>query len=298
MQNAKIRRDRGGAALILQTTATFLTLFVLLVACGNTGASSGSERARTPESVNAQQILIMDRPPIVTADDAARVEMAHRLISRMSVTDLQSRQGARRVDASELPWLSGSATGRDFLTSSGTRVLVRGRPQSFCPVAFTETGGPGVPKADIARNALNRCLAEVPDGCGCRVVAIDDALLVKRDEITYATGIAARIRARSLGLDALLVAEEQQDGSILLRDLSGIVGKVSISKDRTTTVELRNSSTVYQGQARDVGFRRGRLARRIYATNDAGERFSLLIGFDPGELAEFAGAWLAWPPDA
>lgn len=239
----------------------------------------------------------MERPPIVFAKDAAGVEIARTLISRLTPDALRERQGARRVDANELPWLSGSEAGRDFLSRTGNRVLVRGRPQGFCPMALAESA-PSAPLSMLARSALTRCLEQAPDGCGCRVVAINDALLTTLDEVTYATGIAARLRARSLGLDDLLVAEETPDRRILLRDLSGVVGEVAFNGDDGASITLRGTDKTFRGTARKVGFRRGRLAQRIYATSEAGDRLSLLIGFGPEELAEYAGAWLAWPPDA
>lgn len=298
MQNAKMWQNLRAPASFLQIAAIILSSLLLLAGCNDRGSSAGSERARAPESVNAQQILIMDRPPLIAASDPGEVETARRLMARLTPEALGNRNGARFLDASALPWLSGSSIGREFLSAPSPRVLVRGRPQAFCPIAFTETGDPGVPRETLARTALTRCLQQVPDGCGCRVVAVDDALITTREDVTYATGIAARIRARSAGLDGLLVAEEKRNGEILLRDLSGVIGTVAISKDNVAKVRLGTPAVVYEGTARDVGFRRGRLARRIYATNAAGERVSLLIGFDPGELAEIAGAWLAWPPDA
>ncbi|MEL6197930.1 MAG: hypothetical protein AAFT19_08790, partial [Pseudomonadota bacterium] len=47
----------------------------------------------------------------------------------------------------------------------------------------------------------------------------------------------------------------------------------------------------------DVGWRRGRIARRLYLQDAAGRRISLLLGFTPEDLEDYAAAWLAFPPD-
>ncbi|MGD1924212.1 MAG: hypothetical protein ACFB03_08475 [Paracoccaceae bacterium] len=240
----------------------------------------------------------MARPPILAAEDASDIETVRRLISRLTPSELLERNGARLVDASELPWISGSQTGRAFLESRGNRILVRGKPAERCPIAFADAAPKTTPLGDLARTSLTRCLQMADPGCGCEVVAFNSALAVPRENISYATGIAARLRARSLGVDSLLVAEELPDGAVLLRDLSKTIGTVRVSSDNIVEIKLTDVDGVFTGTARDVGFRRGRKAQRIYARNERGERVSLLIGFDPDELSEFAGAGLAWPPDA
>ena len=276
----------------------WLSLVIVgLSACAPAPDSGGSQRVRNPGALDFQQMLVMDRPPLIAAEDAADVEVARRLMARLNPADLRSRTGARFADANALPWLSGSSAGRSYLSARPQRVLVRGRPAEHCPVAFAELAPPSKPIADLAAQALTRCLDEVPKDCGCQVVAAGAVLMVPRAEVSYATGIAARIRAEALGLDGFLVAEEAPDGTVLLRDLARSIARVT-RKGTDVTVTLSETGEVYRGRARAVGYRRGRLAERIYATDDQGERLSLLIGFDPDELAEFAGAWLAWPADA
>ncbi len=281
-----------------RVAALILPLFALITSCSDDANRASSKRERISDSVNAQKILIVDRPPIVIAKDAVGVENARTLISRLTPSKLQSRKGAKFVDANALPWLSGSTPGKTFMTSPPNRILVRGNPAEMCPVAFTTTGSAGTPTGEVAHRALTKCLEKVPPGCGCQVVAMRNALLTKREEISYATGIAARIRSRALGLDDLLVAEEQPSGTILLRDLTSPIGTLTFEGKNSVSMTLKGSGAVFTGTVRDVGFRRGRLARRIYVKSPGGDRISLLIGFDPDELAQFAGAWLAWPPDA
>lgn len=295
---AKIVTKSSQFAKGVRNVALILPLFAVFASCNDSSHNFPSQRERLAESVRFQSILAMERPPVIVVKSNDDLRVADNLVSRLNIQKLAARKDTEYVDADALPWLSGSAPGREFLAARGSRVLVRGHPQEFCPIALTETAAGSVPIRNVARTAFNRCLAQVPPGCGCRLIAMQDALLATQEEVTYATGIAARIKARSLGLDDLLVAEEQQDGSVILRDLSGVIGSVVSGPDDAVTIKLKGSETVYSGTARDVGFRRGRVAQRIYAKNEAGERVSLLIGFNPDELAEFAGAWLAWPPDA
>ncbi|WP_285673760.1 hypothetical protein [Paralimibaculum aggregatum] len=244
------------------------------------------------------------------------------------------RNGARQIRADSLPWLTGSEVGRRFLAAAPPRALARGVPAARCPaVGLATDPGPGTMRpserrAAAAATALRRCLAALPERpgaepCGCGLVALDRVLTVARGEMAYATGITARLRAPRLGIDGVLIAEDEPGGTTLLRDLRGPVARLSrpgsaaapplpdpASLGATSGIApaaepplshgpaaltLLADGTRLTGRREAVGFRRGRLAERIYLEDASGRRAVLLIGFSPAELAASAGAGLAWP---
>lgn len=272
-------------------------LLALLSACETAfDNSSGAQLAQ--DDVAAQNMLVMERPPEISAMTARDIQSAHTLMERLSVKELRGRIGAKFHDAHELPWISGSIAGRDFLALAEPRLLLRGDPPEICAVAFAEGGEASKPIADLAVSALERCIAAAGPGCGCSILAANSALLVPLEEVGYATGAPARLRVPSLGLDKMLVAEVADGKHEILRDITHRVGEIEHGEGDRVTIRLDGVEGAFVGQARRVGFRRGRLAQRVYATNAEGDRLVLLIGFGPNELAETAGAWLAWPADA
>ena len=273
-----------------------VVLALVISSCGDGSFSAGSRRAKNAEALDLQRILVLPTPPQVVAESTADLPRVRRIMNNLDPNQLARRTGAQLINANAVPWLTGSTYGRFFLKAPPNRVLVRGAPQAFCPTVLTGQGAEPVP--DLVARTLEQCLEQTNAGCGCQVVAAGSVLLVPREEVSYATGVTARIRAPSLGIDGFLVAEEAPDGTILLRDLNRVVGQLRQDPDGAVTLRIAGRDELFTGEAHEVGYRRGRLAERVYASDAEGNRVSLLIGFNPSELAEFAGAWLAWPPDA
>ncbi|HUF86245.1 MAG TPA: hypothetical protein VMM59_02585 [Thermohalobaculum sp.] len=246
------------------------------------------------------RMIVLERPPIIAVQGMEQMPLAIRAAESMDMAELIGRAGARwaRVDA--LPFLTQTEAGRRFLAASPPRALARGMPPEFCPAVALAEGPAGAGRGSVVRRALESCLARLGaarEGCGCRVIALDDALTVPREEAAYAIGVSARLQVPDLGLDLMLVAEDGPGDApeVLLRDLRGPVARLVRGPGEAVVVELAGSGRRFEGFRIPVGFRRGRLAERVYATDAEGHRLRLLVGFEPAELSGHAAAWLAWP---
>ncbi|MEL6475912.1 MAG: hypothetical protein AAFR17_01190 [Pseudomonadota bacterium] len=272
---------------------------VAIVSCTTLPADQRSRRNQIAESWHSQRMIVLETPPAIVATGPGDLDAARLAAKRADPALLGSRLQAREVGIDALPYLIGSAEGRAFLQASGPRALARGRPAASCPSTSVISRLVATPRADLAGEALQQCLQMLPSSakeCGCEIVAIDNLVTIPRTELTYATGTTARLAIPSRGLDSVLVAEEDESGALLLRDLRGQVATVR-AMSRETVELIFTDGTEFSGQRIKVGFRRGRMAERIYAESPSGERLILLIGFDPSELAGHAGSWLVWPKE-
>lgn len=288
----------------------FVWIAAGLSACGEQ-ESGGSARAALGEANHRDRFVVVDAPPVIemTADGDAATARAR--AGALDPERMAARGDSRVVASDALPFLSLSEQGRAYLAATGLKALARGHPADQCPaIGIASSKGEGdrsAARADVAEKALAACrsdlAARVPDraaGCGCRLLALGSVITVPREELGYATGVTARLRAPALGMDGLMVAEEEPGGPMVLRGFGGRIATVARASDGTVTVRFEPGGTgggarIYTGEALPVGFRRGRLAERIYARDEDGNRLVLLIGFSPQELAESAGAWLVWP---
>lgn len=269
-----------------------------LCGCVNGGEGFGSKRQPLEEKLHLQRMAVLTRPPIIATFGPEDLEIARSVAANTDPAEVSRRESARWVGIDSIPLLTSTGAGRHFVAATAPRALARGMPQESCPAAAMASAAPPTPRAEIAVKALQECLAQLkPEhgDCGCRVVALDNLVMVAHEDTGYATGTTARMRAASLGIDLVLVAEETYDDEILLRDLRGPVALLRSGEGDAVTLEFTAGGRRFEGRRIRVGFRRGRIAERIYATDPEGNRLSLLIGFEPDELAARAGAWLAWP---
>lgn len=256
-------------------------------------------QAAPPEvlaSARATRLVTMPRPPILAAEDRAGIALARLNAERTRWGELYGRSDAEPVSADTLPFLTATPEGRRFLAATGPRAIARGLPEESCPATVTAAPARQIALPALVEQVLGQCIAALAPshpGCGCRVLAVGDRVTVPRAEMNYATGTTARMRIPELGIDQVLVAEDAAD-AVLLRDLLGPLARVERLPDGVRVRFLREDRA-FAGRSLPVGYRRGRIAERIYATDATGATLRLLIGFSPDELAEGAAAWLAWP---
>ncbi|MEO1612090.1 MAG: hypothetical protein AAFU55_07020, partial [Pseudomonadota bacterium] len=83
---------------------------------------------------------------------------------------------------------------------------------------------------------------------------------------------------------AHLIAEalppEGGDQTVVLRDLTGEVGRAVLSGDRARLSLRDEPERVFAGPRNRFGYRRGRMAERLELADDAGGRLNVLIGVE------------------
>jgi hypothetical protein len=292
-------RARPGPAAALCALAA-----LALAACDGPAEGEGSARKAAASSLRDQLLVVRSEAPQIIVDDRSDLDRAARFGRALDTGEILSRLDAREARADSVAWMTGSRPGRAFLAAEPPRAIARGDPAEMCPAtgiagaADAPEGSPAGRRAAVTRLALERCLGALedrPGECGCKLLAVDRVLTVPLEEMAYATGVTARLRAPELGIDGVLIAEEDESGAILLRDLSGPVARLERLDGDRARLAFADGGATLEGTREAVGWRRGRLAERIYLEDEAGRRAALLIGFSPGELAASAAAALAWP---
>lgn len=258
-----------------------------LAGCDGGDQIDGSARSRTADNLRDQLLVVSPQPPQILVSQARELERAARFGATARIDALRERRGVRRVRADSLAWLTGSAEGRMFLAAETPRAIARGDPARSCPATGLASGAPEGTSASreaVVRRALSQCLSALGKArsrCSCRLIAFDDILTVPREEMAYATGIAARL-ALPGAPPAVLVAEDEPEGVTLLRDLQGPVARLTRGTDDAVTLSFLDEGLVLSGTRRALGYRRGRLAEDIRF--DGGGRLS--IGLSPAEWSD------------
>ncbi|MEM7271355.1 MAG: hypothetical protein AAF401_19135 [Pseudomonadota bacterium] len=226
-------------------------------------------------------------PPRIVVTEAADLPRAGEAARRVFTGRFARTRGLRFLEISALPWLRSSPEGAAFVALGAPRAVARGTPAEFCPAAGVSSPG-ATDAAGASREALNTCIAQLrtrgadPD-CGCRLMAVNDAVLAPRDNFAFAPGVAARVldgEGRSAGL---LVAESRptpEGERVKLLSPQGDVAILLLSGNDAELVLVDQPETIWRGTRRAFGYRRGRLAERVELQSESGERMSVLIGVE------------------
>ena len=287
-------------------TARINRLVILAAAGVLAGCAAGESaggNARDTGDLGRQQLVLPAAPPVIAAQDETEVARAMRLAERFNRPALESQRRSRTIEAVQTPLLYEAPAGRRFLEAPGARALALGEPPEICPAIGLATSAQPAPRAESAERALTDCLAMLKKSgasaeCGCRLVAIDDTLLAEQGAFAYARGVTAQFIGHGAELSAIYVAEEraEEDGSgdvrIWFLDALGPravarlteAGEAELAMLQGANGELE-ATRYFRGRWESEGFRRGRLAEKLYLEDEKGERLIALIGYSPAELA-------------
>jgi hypothetical protein len=244
----------------------------------------------------------MAQAPGIVATDSDGVADARIAAARIAGSVGRSRP----VEAAGAPFLHGSPHGRAWLAGTPPRALARGEPGPSCPAIGMAMSPEAISPSDAAGRALSRCLDQLeergaPADCGCRLLALDGALVAPMSDFAYAQGVGARLIGGAAPAGGRpLVALERGDSDpalteVAFLDAGGVAAVAQLAEDGGARLLLLGDGVVYEGRREFRGWRRGRLTERLLLEAPDGERLIALIGFEPADVAAEGPALGRWP---
>jgi hypothetical protein len=281
---------------VLWAYLTNLSVFSLLLAVlGGCAASPPSPRG-------GSALVAMTGVPVIVAADSGDIADARVAAARLSA----SPGRARPVESAGAPFLHGAPHGRAWLASAPPRALARGEPAPSCPAIGMAAAPEAASPPDAAAQALGRCLDQLearaaPADCGCRLLALDGALVAPLSEFAYAAGVGARLVGAAAAGGRPLVALERGDSDpalteVAFLDAGGVAAVAQLAADGAARLLLLGDGAVYQGRREFRGWRRGRLTERLLLEGPDGDRLIALIGFEPADVAAEGPSLGRWSP--
>ncbi len=222
-----------------------------------------------PSAGDLARLVAPASPPAFVARTRDEIAPAAFGAMRADAARLAGQPRSRRVEVAAAPWLRASLEGAAFLATPAPRALVRGEPPEACPAAAASP--PGAPdRRAAAEAALGLCLDRLAAlgkaaGCGCRLMAADEALLAPLEAFVFAPGAPALLLGPDAPIGLVAAALPPQDGveRVALRDAAGLVALLVLDGDRAALAFAAAPQDVYEGRRTPFGWRRGRLAERI-----------------------------------
>lgn len=262
----------------------WLVAAYVLASCAAPSGPTPDPRLTGPRDGDLQRILASPRPPLVVATPSQPAQLSPRSMARLTPEALSEQRGTRLVQIAAVPLLRSTQEGAAFLSAQGHRALAQGEPTASCPAL--SVAPPGAPTAFAATQAsLTLCLDVLarrgaPATCGCRLIALDNALMAPLGRFSFAPAVSALMIKGRKATRLIAEAEVQGDVAITrLRDAAGEIGVLSAASASDEVAAIIDG-VVYIGTRAPFGFRRGRLAERITLTGEDGERLSLLVGVE------------------
>lgn len=274
--------NNGYSAVALRWVG--LAALCFAVGCAAPVAPSGESRLKGPQAGDLQRILAPPRPPRVIANVAETPQISARTAARLTFPVLEEQRGARLVQIAAVPLLRSTPEGAAFLAMTGHRALAQGEPPESCPALSHAPQGAPTPVA-AGEASLTKCTGElrrrgVSASCGCRLIALDDALLAPITRFSFAPSVSALLIADG---DAMrLIAEVDIENGVAVTHLRSAVGEVGVLRTTGANDHVGGviNDVAYTGTRKPFGFRRGRLAERLTMTSAAGDQLTLLIGVE------------------
>lgn len=252
-------------------------------------------------------------PPDIQVAEQGDLAEARRRAGLASFERLSEQSRSRTVEAARLPFLYESPAATAYLNQTGARALARGEPPATCPALGIADSTDAKVNEEAAVVALSRCLGDLDtgrEGCNCKLLALGDVLTAPVEDFVYARGVSATLIGLPGG-DIRLVAEERalpgDDGATRLWFLAPngtrAIAELSAEGDALFALVRENNGSLetereFRGRRETDGYRRGRLAERLYLNDASGARLVVLIGFEPAELAERGDDLRTWRPSS
>jgi hypothetical protein len=157
----------------------------------------------------------------------------------------------------------------------------------MCPAAAASEEA-AVTRRDAAASSLGSCLTQLraqgaDPACGCRLIAIDTALLAPQSDFSFAPVVSALLiddDTRAERMVAEAIAADVNAELVLLRDTVGERGRILLTGDTAEVLLTGEPARVLNGTRERFGYRRGRIAERLRLMDSDGKRVTLLIGVE------------------
>ncbi len=245
-------------------------------------------RLSGPTAVDLTRMASAPGAPRISLRNPAETSAAALSAERYLRTSLPAARGLRFLEISSIPYLRRSPEGATFLSRAQPRALARGAPADRCPAAAA-SAAEATTSAAAAESAIDQCLSQLSargadTSCGCRILALDNALIAPRSDFIFAPGVSAFLIRSETGDAQRLIAESElaSEGAetVILRDAAETVAVLSLKGDVAALWLTSAPDMVWRGARELFGYRRGRLSERIVLTSNDGRMMRLLIGVE------------------